>query len=99
VSAKDDESSERPSTSKMTEKCWKNSKTHPWGPSPNNPRTRRHRWDQLWSLPGDLNRKLEDAPHCSFITTRRPPTRPWEPQSLWLTTTWLPFPILPTRRT
>jgi hypothetical protein len=35
----------------------------------------------------------------SFIMTTRPPTRPRKPQSLWLTTTWLSFPILPTRRT
>jgi hypothetical protein len=30
---------------------------------------------------------------------QRPPTHPWKLQSLWLTTTWLSFPILPTRRT
>jgi hypothetical protein len=47
---------------------------------------------------GDLNRKFEHAPHCSFITTS-PPTRPWKPQSLWLTATWLWFPILPTHKT
>jgi hypothetical protein len=35
----------------------------------------------------------------SSITTTRPPTLPWKPQSLWLTTPWLLFPILPTRRT
>jgi hypothetical protein len=23
-----------------------------------------HRWEQLWSLPGDLNRKLEHGKHC-----------------------------------
>jgi hypothetical protein len=55
-------------------------------------RARRHHWDQLWSLPGDLNRKSEHAPYCS-ITITRSPTRPWKPQSLWLS-----FPILPTRR-
>jgi hypothetical protein len=47
-------------------------------------------------LPGDLNRKSEDAPQCSFIMTTRPPTRPWKPQSLWLTTAWFLFPILST---
>jgi hypothetical protein len=47
-------------------------------------------------LPGDLNRKFEHAPHCFLIMTMRPPTRPWKPQSFWLTTTWLSFPLLPT---
>jgi hypothetical protein len=79
-------------------KCWKNSRTHQRRPSPSNHWARRHRWNQLWSLPGELNRKSEDEPHCSFVTTTRPPTRPWEPQSLCLTTTWLSFPILPTCR-
>jgi hypothetical protein len=64
-------------------KCWKNSRTQPWWPAPNNPWARRHRWDQLWSLPGDLNGKFEHVPHCSLITTTRPPTRPWKPQ--WVT--------------
>jgi hypothetical protein len=31
---------------------------------------------QLWSLPGDLKRKFKHAPHCSFITTTRPPSCP-----------------------
>jgi hypothetical protein len=53
-------------------KCWQNLTTHPRRPSPNNPWTRRHRCDQLWSLPGDLNRNFEHAPHCSFITTNAP---------------------------
>jgi hypothetical protein len=75
-------------------KCWKNSITHPWRPSPNNPWGRRHRWDQLQRLPWDLNRKLEHGLHCSFIMTTRPHTHPWKPQSLWLTTTWLLFPII-----
>jgi hypothetical protein len=66
---------------------------------PNNLSICRHRWHQLWSLPGDLNRKSEHAPHCSFITTTRLPTRPWKPQNLWLTATWLSFPILPTHWT
>jgi hypothetical protein len=66
---------------------------------PNNPWAHRHRWDQLWSLPGDLKWKFEHAPHCSFITSTCPPIRPWNTQSLWLTTTWLSFPILPTRQT
>jgi hypothetical protein len=80
-------------------KCWQNSRTHPWRPLPGNPWARRHHWDQLQSLPGDLNRKFEHALHCSFIMTTCPPTRPRRPQNLWLTTTWLSFPILPTHRT
>jgi hypothetical protein len=79
-------------------KCWKNSRTYLWRPSSNNPWARRRCWDQLWSFPGDLKRKFEHAPHCSFITTMRPPTRPSKPRSLWLTT-WYSFPILPTRQT
>jgi hypothetical protein len=35
----------------------------------------------------------------SFIMTVRLSTRPWKPQSLWLTTTWLLFPILRAHRT
>jgi hypothetical protein len=26
-----------------------------------------HHWDQLWSLPGDLNRKFEHVPHCRKV--------------------------------
>jgi hypothetical protein len=33
----------------------------------NNPWARRHRWDQLWSLPGHLNRKFEHALHCRKV--------------------------------
>jgi hypothetical protein len=77
-------------------KCWKNSRTHPQRPLLNNPWARRHCWDQLGSLPRDLNRKFEHVPHCSFIITMHPPTHPWKPQSLWLTATWLSFPIHPT---
>jgi hypothetical protein len=39
-------------------KCWKSLRTHLQRPLPNNPWTRRHHWDQSWSVPGDLNRKL-----------------------------------------
>jgi hypothetical protein len=28
----------------------------------------------------------------SFIMITHPPTRPWKPESLWLTTTWLSSP-------
>jgi hypothetical protein len=64
-------------------KCWKILKSRQWGLSQNNPWARRHCWNQLWSLPGDLNRKFEDSPHCSFITIACPPTCPWKPQSSW----------------
>jgi hypothetical protein len=74
-------------------KCWKIPRTHPRRLSLNNPWACRHYWDRLWSLPGNLNTKFEHALHCFFITTTRPPTRPWKPQSLWLTGTWLSFPI------
>jgi hypothetical protein len=43
--------------------CWKNSRTHPWRQSLNNPWARRRRWDQLWSFSGDLNTKSEHEPH------------------------------------
>jgi hypothetical protein len=42
-------------------------RTHPRRPSP-----KRHSWDQLWSLPGDLNRKSEHAPHCRQICSPTP---------------------------
>jgi hypothetical protein len=45
-------------------KCWKLSRTHSQRLPPNNPWARRHYWDQLWSLPGDLNRKFEHV--CSL---------------------------------
>jgi hypothetical protein len=80
-------------------KCWIILRTPPRRPSPNKPWARRYRWDQLWSLPGDLNRKFEHAPHCSFTTTTRTYTRAWEPQSLWLKIPWLWFPLLPNRQT
>jgi hypothetical protein len=51
-----------------------------------------------YGVPPDLNRKSEHASHCSIMKTL-PPTRPWKLQSLWLTTTRLLFPILPTGMT
>jgi hypothetical protein len=33
----------------------------------NNPWSRRGRWDQLRSLPGDLNRKFVQVPHCREV--------------------------------
>jgi hypothetical protein len=41
--------------------------THPRRPLLNNPWAHRHRRDQFWSLPGDLNRKFEHAPHCRKV--------------------------------
>jgi hypothetical protein len=48
-------------------KCWKNLRTHPWKLSPNNPWGCRHRWDQLWSLPGVLNRTSKHGLHCQEV--------------------------------
>jgi hypothetical protein len=55
----------------------------------------------LRRLKGNVRRKNRNfgaTTTGSFITTTCLPRRPWK-QSLWLTTTWLSFPILPTRRT
>jgi hypothetical protein len=52
-------------------KCSKNLRTHPQRLSPNNLWAHRHRWNQLWSLPGDCNRKFEDALHFHEVC---PPT-------------------------
>jgi hypothetical protein len=52
---------------KNDRKYWKNFKTHPQRPSPDNPWARIHHWCQLWSLPGDLCRKSEHAPHCRKV--------------------------------
>jgi hypothetical protein len=52
---------------KKKKNCWKNSRTLPQRPSPNNPWAHRHQWDQLWSLPGDVKRKFEHMPHCHEI--------------------------------
>jgi hypothetical protein len=51
-------------------KCWKNLRTLPRRPSPNNPQACRHRWVQLWSLAGDLNRKFEHVPHFREVCSR-----------------------------
>jgi hypothetical protein len=44
-------------------KCWKKLRSHAYIPSLNNLWAHRHCWDQLWSFLGDINRKLEHAPH------------------------------------
>jgi hypothetical protein len=75
----------------------KNPRTHPWRPSPNNPWARTHRWDQLWSLPGDLNGKFENLtgtlaqPQLAPLSRQRARLQVPESQSLWLTTKWLSF--------
>jgi hypothetical protein len=43
-------------------------------------------------LPGDLDRKFEHAPHCSFITRTRPATRPYKPQSVTNNMVIVPHP-------
>jgi hypothetical protein len=58
------------------------SRTYQRRPSPNNQWVRRHRRDELWSLSGNLSRKFEHLPHCSFITTTRLLTHPSKPQGL-----------------
>jgi hypothetical protein len=55
-------------------------------------------WD-AWEEMYDKNDRKFGATTTGSITTMRPPTHPWKPQSLWQATTWLSFPILPTRRT
>jgi hypothetical protein len=66
VSAEDDERSGRQAPAKP-QKMFKKSRTLQRRQSPKNPLARRHRWDQLWSLPGNLNRKFEHAPHCREV--------------------------------
>jgi hypothetical protein len=62
LSLEDDEHLGRPSTSKTTENVEKIRKQ-----SPNNQWACRHRLDQLWRLPGDVNRKFEHALHCRKV--------------------------------
>jgi transposase len=68
VSVEDDERSGRPSNSKMTENAEKiRELIHE-----DHCRTIHELADtvgmgQLWSLPGDLNRKFEHAPHCREV--------------------------------
>jgi hypothetical protein len=95
VSVEDDERSVQPSTSKMTENVKKIRDCSPWICSSKH-------YGQLWLLKfWDAWKKMCDerdwnfgAPTTgSFIMTTCLPTLPWKPQSLWLTTTWLSFPI------
>jgi hypothetical protein len=55
-------------------------------------------WDAWGKMCNRKDQNFSTAASGTFITTMRPPTPPWKPQSLWLTTTWLWFPILPTHR-
>jgi hypothetical protein len=54
-------------------------------------------WDAWEKMCDKKNQNFGATTTGSFIMTTRPPTCPLKPQSLWLTTTWLSFPILPTR--
>jgi hypothetical protein len=47
--------------------CWKNSRTHPRRPSPNNPWARRHRWDQLGCVSTCATTQLEA---CQYARRR-----------------------------
>jgi hypothetical protein len=71
VSVEDDERSGWPSTAKW-HKMLKNSRTHPWRLPLSNPSARRHCWDQLWSLPGDLKRKFEHVLHYCKVCSPTP---------------------------
>jgi hypothetical protein len=56
-------------------------------------------WDAWEKMCDEKNWNFGATTTGSFITTIRPPTRPWKPQSMWLTTKWFSFPILPTHWT
>jgi hypothetical protein len=47
--------------------------------------------EEFFALARSINMNCRHHIHWSFVTTARPPTRPWKPQSLWLITTWLLF--------
>jgi hypothetical protein len=55
-------------------------------------------WDAWEEMYDNKDRNFGATATGSSMTTC-PPTRPWKPQNLWLTTTWLSFPILPTHQT
>jgi hypothetical protein len=54
-------------------KCLKNSRTHPWRPSPNNPWARRHLWGQRCNLPRDLSKTFELTPASRQCTSTHIP--------------------------
>jgi hypothetical protein len=56
----------------MTKNSEKNLRTHPRRLSLNNPWAHRHHRDQLWNLPGELNRKFEHMPHCHEVCSPTP---------------------------
>jgi hypothetical protein len=66
--AEDDECSWQPSTSKMTENAQKNWRNYPRKTVAKQSMSSQTLLDQLWSLPGDLNRKSEHAPHCHHLS-------------------------------
>jgi hypothetical protein len=53
-------------------------------------------WEKMWA---EKDRNFGATTTGFFIMTMRPPTHCWKPQTLWLTTTCLSFPILPTCQT
>jgi hypothetical protein len=67
VSIEDDECSGRPSTSKMTESVEKIRELIHEDYCQTIHELTGTDWDQLWSLPGDLNRTFEDALHCHKV--------------------------------
>jgi hypothetical protein len=79
VSVEDYERSGWPSTCKTTESVEKFENSSMKTVTEQSWACRFH-WDQLWSSPGDLNRKFEHAPHCHEVysptMTTRPPTHP-----------------------
>jgi hypothetical protein len=56
-------------------------------------------WDAWEKMCDKKDQNFGATTTGSFITTMHLPTCPWKPQSVWLTTTWLSFPIHPTRQT
>jgi hypothetical protein len=56
-------------------------------------------WDAWEKMCNEKDHNFGATTTGSFIITTHPPTCPWKPQYLWLTTTWLSFPILLTLQT
>jgi hypothetical protein len=95
VSVENDERSRRPSTRKTTENVKKILEL-----------IHKHRRRTIHELADTVgisyarkNRNCGVTTTGSSIMTTCPPTCPWKPRILWLTTNCLSFPILPTHRT
>jgi hypothetical protein len=56
-------------------------------------------WNTWEKMCDENNRNFGTTTTGSFITTMHLPTSTWKPQSLWLITTWLSFPTIPTHWT